>query len=59
MLLAIKRKYICANEAPFMTKELHKVVMKRSKLRNMFLKSKTSSDKKAYTSQRNFCKKNY
>ena len=53
----IKRKYICANEAPFMTKELHKAIMKRFKLRNKFLKSKTFSDKKAYTSQHNFRKK--
>ena len=30
----MKRKYIRANEAPFMTKELHKAIMKRSKLRN-------------------------
>ena len=30
----IKRKYVRANEAPFMTKELHKAIMKRSKLRN-------------------------
>ena len=36
----IKRKYIHANEAPFMTKDLHKTIMKRSKLRNKFLKSR-------------------
>ena len=50
-------KYIRENEALFMTKELHKAIMKRSKLRNNFLKSKTFSNSKAYTSQRNFCKK--
>ena len=27
----IKRKYIRENEAPFMTNELHKAIMKRSK----------------------------
>ena len=32
----IKKKYICANEAPFMSKELHKAIMKRSRLRNNF-----------------------
>ena len=53
----IKKIYIRAKEAPFMTKELHKAIMKRSKVRNKFLKSKTLSDRKAYTSQRNFCKK--
>ena len=40
-----------------MTKERHKTITKRSKLRNKILKSKTFSDRKAYTSKRNFCKK--
>ena len=40
-----------------MTKELHKAIMKRSKIRNKFLKSKIFSYRKAYTSQCNFCKK--
>ena len=53
----IKRKHIRANEAPFMTKDLHKAIMKRSKLRNKFLKSRNLSDRKNYTSQRNLCKK--
>ena len=53
----IKRKYIRANEAPFMTKDLHKAIMKRSKLRNKFLKSRNLSDRKNYASQRNLCKK--
>ena len=53
----IKRKYIRANEAPFMSKDLHEAIMKRSKLRNKFLKSRNLSDRKNYTSQRNLCKK--
>ena len=53
----IQRKYIRANEAPFMTKDFHKAIMKRSKLRNKFLKSKSLSDRKNYTSQTNLCKK--
>ena len=32
----IKIKYVRANEAPFMTKQLHKAIMKRSRLRNKF-----------------------
>ena len=39
-----------------MTKELHKAIMKRFKLRNKFLKSKTFSDRKVYTSQSKFSK---
>ena len=53
----IKRKYIRANESPFMTKDLYKAIMKRLKLRNKFLKSRTLSGRKNYTLQRNLCKK--
>ena len=42
----IKRNYIRANEAPFMTKDLHKAIKKRSKLRNKFLKSRNLFDSK-------------
>ena len=50
----INRKYIRANKAPFITKDLHKAIMERSKLRNKFLKSSNFSDSKIYTSQRIF-----
>ena len=53
----IKKKYIRANEAPFMTKNLHKEIMKRSILRNKYLKSKSLTGRKNYNIQRNFCKK--
>ena len=53
----IKGKYIPANETLFMTKHLYKAAMKRSKLRNKFLKSRNLFDGKNYTSQRNLCKK--
>ena len=53
----IKRKYFRVIEAPFMTKDLHKAIMKRSKLRSKFLKSRKLSDRKNYTSQRNICEK--
>ena len=53
----IKRIHIRANEAPFMTKDFHKAIIKRSKLRNKFLKSKNLSDRKNYASQINLCKK--
>ena len=49
-----------------MTKDLNKGIMKRSKLRNTFLKEKSDPARKAYTSQRNLfvnllrkTKKNY
>ena len=53
----IKRKYVRANEAPFMTKELHKAIMKRSRLRNNFLKDRTENNQKNLKHQRNFCEK--
>ena len=53
----MKRKYVRANEAPFMTKELHKAIMKRSRLRNKFLKNKNEINRNNYKVQRNYCKK--
>ena len=53
----IKKKYVRANEAPFVTKELHKAIMKRSRLRNKFLKDRTENNQKNFKLQRNFCKK--
>ena len=52
-----KKKYVRANEAPFMTKELHKAIMKKYRLRNKFLKDKTETNQKNFKLQRNFCKK--
>ena len=49
----LKKKYIRANQALFMNKELKKAVMVRSKLRNKFLKSRSEEDRKAYNKQRN------
>ena len=48
----IKRKYIRVNKAPFMSKDLHRAILKRSKLRNKFLKSRILSDRKNDTSQK-------
>ena len=53
----IKKKYIRANEAPFMSKELHKAIMKRPRLRNKFLKHRTDTNKKNYSTQEYLCKK--
>ena len=40
-----------------MSLELHKAIMKRSRLRNIFLKHRTDTNKKNYSTQRNLCKK--
>ena len=53
----IKKKYIRANEAPFMSKELCKAILKRSRLRDIFLKHRTDTNNKNYSTQINLCKK--
>ena len=38
---SMKQKYLRANQERFMTKDLHKASMKRSRLRNRFLRNRT------------------
>ena len=49
----IKKKYISANEAPFMSKELPKAIMMRSRLKNIFLKHRTDTNKKTTHPKKN------
>ena len=51
----LKKKYVKANQASFMNKELKKAIMIRSKLRNKFLKSRSEEDRKTNNKQRNMC----
>ena len=51
----VKQKYIRANENPFVSKELRKEHMLRSKLRNKFYKEKNDFNFSAYKKQRNRC----
>ena len=46
-----ERRYIRANQKPFITSELNKAIMNRSRLRNRYLKLRTSVSKIAYTKQ--------
>ena len=48
----IKKRYVRANQAPFMNKTKYKEIMKRSRLRNKFLNTKSSIDRKAFIKQR-------
>ena len=52
-----KKKYTRANQVPFLTKEMNKEIMTRSRLRNKFLRCKSDEIKKAYNEQRNRCVK--
>ena len=53
----MKSKQIRGNEKPHVNKELRKAIMKRSRLWNIFIKSKHSSDLHAYRVQRNLVTK--
>ena len=50
-----KKKYVRANQAPFITKTLsNKVIIKRQRLRNKFLNRESDTDRKQYNKQRNY-----
>ena len=44
----IKEKYLRSNQGRFITKNLHKAIMKRSRLRNKFLRDRTEMSQKEY-----------
>ena len=44
-----------ANNAPFMSKELSKAIMTRSRFRNKYLKNPNNPNKLKYNKQRNYC----
>ena len=49
----IKKKYVRANEKPFMNKTLRKKVMNRSRMRNRYLRNRTEENRIAYKKERN------
>ena len=51
----MKKKYIRANEVPYMTKPLRKAIMTRSRLENKFHKTKSLADKAVFKRQKNYC----
>ena len=53
----MKIKYFQANETPFVTKELQKAIMKRSRLRKKFLKIKNKVNRYNYKVQKKYYKK--
>ena len=54
----LQKKYIRANHSKFVTKELSKAIMLRSKLRNQFLKTKSQESKMKFKKQRKYKKTN-
>ena len=51
----IKKRYVRANQAPFINKKTNKEIMKRSRLRNKFLNTKSDIDRKAYNNSTPYC----
>ena len=50
-----KKKFVRDNQMPFMTKNISKEKLKRSRLRYRFLKNKSLENWMPYTQQRNYC----
>ena len=55
----LKKKFLRANHAPYMTKTLQKAIMRRSQLQTKYFKNKSQNDYLAFKKQRNFCSKLY
>ena len=50
----LKKRYVRAIQSLFMKKKLSKEIMKKSRLRNKFLNTKSDTDRNAYNKQRNY-----
>ena len=50
-----KKKYSRGNNMPFINKTIKKAFMKRSRLRNIYLKNLSDNNKREYNKQRNYC----
>ena len=53
----VKKKYLRANNSPFMTKQLRKMIMNRSRCKNAYFKNKTIENWEKYRKLRNECVK--
>ena len=54
-LAPLKTKFLRANHSKFVTKDISKAIMLRTKLRNQFLKKRTLEARTKYNQQRNIC----
>ena len=51
----LKQKYIRTNNSLFMDKTISRVMMKRTRMTNKFLRERTEANRRAYNIQTNFC----
>ena len=56
-LSLLRKKFLRAKHAPYITKTLRKAIMRRSQLETKYLKTKTQTDLKLYKKHKNFCSK--
>ena len=54
-LASLKIKFLRANHSKFVTKDVNKAIMLRTKLRNQVLKKRTLEARIKYNKQRNIC----
>ena len=50
-----KKMYTRGNHLPFMNKELSKAIMNRTRLRNVYLRKRSTENRKKYSKQRDYC----
>lgn len=55
----LKKTFVRGNQAPYMTKQLRKAIMRSSKLESKQLKNRTIDNKTKFKKQNNFCSKLY
>ena len=55
----LRKKFLRANHAPYITKTLRKAIMRRSQLETKYLKTKTQTNPKLYKKHKDFCSKLY
>ena len=55
----LKKKFLRANHAPYMTRTLRKTIMRRYQLQTKYFKNKSQNDYLAFKKQKNFCSKLY
>ena len=53
----LRKKSFRANHAPYVTKTLRKVVMRRSNFQTIYFKKRTPESLKKYMKQKNYCGK--
>ena len=51
----IKKKYVRANNAPFMNRQLSKAIMNRSRLKNRYNKNPSRENELKFKKQKNYC----